>query len=326
MEGVADFTIRELLSSIGGIDICVTEFIRVTDHVLPSRVFYRLCPELLQNSQTAHGTPVRVQLLGGQPEPVADNAVKAAQLGACAIDLNFGCPAKTVNKSDGGACLLKEPNRLYNIIKRTREKVPVDLPVTAKMRLGYEDRSLYMDNAIAAWEAGANELIVHARSKVDGYRPPAYWDAIAEINEHLDIPVVANGEIWTINDYLRCREVTGCNDFMLGRGLFSCPDLALQIKAHQQGQELVPLRWAQLVPMLDTFFQRSCENYPEKHMGNRLKQWLNYLQRNYVQAEQLFNTIKRSKDKAFIEEQLNQSTLWKPDLRIQSHCNSMVVP
>lgn len=301
MEGVVDHTLRYLMSRIGGVDICVTEFIRVTDHVLPKRVFYRYCPELKTSSKTAFGTPVRVQLLGGKPDPVAANAAKVAELGACAVDLNFGCPAKTVNKSDGGACLLQTPERLYNIIKATREQVPADIPVTAKMRLGFNDKSLYLENALAAFEAGADEITVHARSKVDGYRPPAYWEMITDIRERVSIPVIANGEIWSVADYQRCKEVTGCEDFMIGRGLLSCPDLALQIKADAEGKEYTPMTWLEVCSILKEFFDTTTPLYPPHHTGNRLKQWLHYLQRQYPQAQTFFEEVKRLKDKDLID-------------------------
>lgn len=313
MEGVVDHTLRELLTGIGGIDVCVTEFIRVTDHVLPDRVFQRFCPELKTQCKTASNTPVRVQLLGGQPDPVAANAAKAVSIGACAIDLNFGCPAKTVNKSDGGACLLQTPHRLYDIIKATRTAVPKDIPVTAKMRLGFNDRSQYLENAIAAYEAGATEITVHARSKADGYKPPAYWEYIAKINEAVDIPVIANGEIWSVEDYLRCRSITGCEDFMLGRGLLSCPDLALQIKAQQYGDHYEAMTWIEVCHILKYFFDTTTVLYSSRHIGSRLKQWLNYLRRQYPEAQTLFDTIKRYRTKEEIDQAIDQYLIETPD-------------
>lgn len=313
MEGVVDHTLRELLTNIGGIDICVTEFIRVTDHVLPNRVFQKFCPELSTQCQTASKIPVRVQLLGGQPEPVAANAAKAVSIGACAVDLNFGCPAKTVNKSDGGACLLQTPHRLYHIIKATRAAVPKGIPVTAKMRLGFNDPSQYLDNAIAAYEAGATEITVHARSKADGYRPPAYWEYIAKINEEVDIPVIANGEIWSVADYLRCQSITGCEDFMLGRGLLSCPDLALKIKAQKSGDRYEPMAWVEICHILKYFFDSTTALYSQRHIGNRLKQWLNYLRRQYPEAQVMFDTIKRYRTKEYIDQVIDQYLIETPD-------------
>ncbi len=302
MEGVVDHHVRDLLTGIGGIDVCVTEFVRVCEHQrLPERVFKRLCPELDQQSLTKAGTPVRLQLLGGHPDSIAYNAAKAAQLGACAIDLNFGCPAKAVNNSDGGACLLREPERVFQIVRAVREQVPASVPVSAKIRLGFEDRSRYLDNALAVYEAGANELTVHARSKADGYKPPAYWEYIAHIRESVSIPVIANGEIWSVDDWRRCREQSGCEDFMLGRGLLARPDLALAIQAAHTGEEQPALEWQHIVAYLFDYYLTTKTLYPAKFLGNRIKQWLAYLRLQYTGAEELFESIKRLRLAADIE-------------------------
>ena len=311
MEGVVDYHMRYLLSQVGGIDVCVTEFIRITSHTLPRRVFLKSCPELTpQEERNAEANnygatcPTRVQLLGSNPEIIALNARKAAKLGAPAIDLNFGCPAKTVNKNRGGACLLDETSLIAEIVKRTREMVPEHVMVTVKIRLGNEDRDSYLDNAIAIANAGANELIVHARSKRDGYKPPAYWEYIGEIQSNIDIPVIANGEIWDIDDFIRCAEQSKCEHFMLGRGLLARPDLALAIKAkkNQEPYEFKP--WYEIAGLLYQLFLQNCALYDKKHMGNRVKQWLFYLKRNYPEANALFEKIKRSKDYDFINSAL----------------------
>ncbi|WKD51073.1 tRNA dihydrouridine synthase [Microbulbifer spongiae] len=293
MEGVIDHHVRSLLCAIGGVDICVTEFVRVTDQRLPRRVFTRLCPELLHGAATADGTPVRLQLLGGNPAAMADNARKAVAVGANAIDLNFGCPAKSVNKSDGGACLLQTPHRLEAIVGAVRRAVPQAIPITAKIRLGYNDRSTYLDNALAAAAGGASELAVHARAKVDGYKPPVYWACIGEIRQRLDIPVIANGDIWTLEAFKRCREVTGCEAFMLGRSLLARPDLGLQIKTYCAGERYCPMRWQQVVGLLWDYYQTTREIYPSKYLGNRIKQWLAYLKLAFPEARVFFEKLKR---------------------------------
>ena len=288
MEGVVDHCVRDLLTAIGGIDVCVTEFVRVTHTALPPKVFRRYCPELDNQCLTPSGTPVRVQLLGGQPEPMALNAARLARSGAQAIDLNFGCPAKAVNNSDGGALLLREPERVHRIVAAVRQAVPDNIPVSAKIRLGFDDRSRYLDNARAVFEAGANELTVHARSKVDGYKPPAYWEYLADIREAIDIPVIANGEIWSLADYHRCREVSGCEDVMLGRGLMACPDLALQIKAANAGEDYRPMDWPAICEFLYKYYKSTLHLYPQKYLGNRIKQWLVYLRRQYPRRRGVF--------------------------------------
>ncbi len=302
MEGVIDHHFRSLYSGIGGVDICVSEFIRVNNLPTPAKTLLRECPELEfadpaigQRCLTSGGVPLRIQLLGSNPETLAKTAQTAANLGASAIDLNFGCPAKTVNNSKGGSVLLKQPDLVKRIVAAVRSAVPVDVPVTAKIRLGFEDRSLYLDNALAIAAAGADELCVHARSRADGYNPPAYWSYIARIVEQISIPVIANGEIWTVEDWARCREESQCNDFMMGRGLIACPDLALQIKAHAAREDYQALQWADVLVLLERFYLATKDAYPRRFLGNRLKQWLFYLQMHYPEAESFFQAIKRFK-------------------------------
>lgn len=291
MEGVLDHNMRRLLTRIGGIDRCVTEFVRITDHTLPQRVFLRLAEELKQDGRV-NGVPVYVQLLGDNPQALAANAAKVARLGAPGIDLNFGCPAKTVNRSGGGAILLRDPQHIYRVVKAVRDAVPVSTPVTAKIRLGYDDNSLALENALAAEAAGASELVVHGRTKVQGYQPPAYWDQIGHIRASLRINVIANGEIWTPEDYQRCITDSGCQDVMIGRGLLARPDLALAIK--QDDWQLQSWQWT--LPFVAEYFQGLITSTEARFAGNLLKQWLNYLQKQHPEAQQLFEKIKRLKD------------------------------
>jgi tRNA-dihydrouridine synthase C len=197
MEGLLDHSLRDTLTRAGGIDLCVSEFIRVTDAVLPKRAFYRVVPELLNESKTHAGVPVRTQLLGSDPEILAANAARLAKLNPAGIDLNFGCPAKTVNRHRGGAVLLDEPELVGQIVAAVRRAVPSNVPVSAKMRLGFNDDLRAEDCAQAIEAAGADQLVVHARTKAHGYRPPAYWDRIADLRQSVKLPMVANGEIWT---------------------------------------------------------------------------------------------------------------------------------
>jgi tRNA-dihydrouridine synthase C len=287
MEGVVDHLMREMLTRIGGYDLCITEFIRVVDQRLPARVFYRLCPELLQDGKTAAGTPVRVQLLGQEPDWLAENAVRAVELGSPGVDLNFGCPAKAVNKSRGGAVLLKETEQLYRIVKAVRDAVPPAFPVSAKIRLGYDDTSLTLANAEAICAAGASSLAVHARTKSDGYRPPAYWPWIARIKQHVAIPLIANGEIWTAGDALLCQQQSGCQDIMLGRGALAMPNLAQTIKAQQ-----TVMPWPQVLELLMRYSEFEMAGDKGKYYANRVKQWFSYLKLQYPQAASLFQELR----------------------------------
>ncbi len=302
MEGVVDALMRDILSSINPYDLLVTEFVRIVDQLLPEKVYYRLCPELQQGGLTPSGTPVRVQLLGQDPNWMAENAVRAIELGSHGIDANFGCPAKMVNRSNGGAAMLQYPEKIYDVVKAMRDAVDESQPVTAKIRLGFEDRSRYMENALAVYEAGATELAVHARSKVDGYKPPAYWEYITEIRQKLDIPVIANGEIWNKQDALRCAQQTGCDTVMIGRGAISLPNLCQTIKT-----DIPAYSWQQSLALMLDYSNRRLTGHKSNYYPSRIKQWFTYLNRQYPEANELFRTLRVHKTSDEIMTHLRQA-------------------
>ncbi|MCF3126135.1 tRNA dihydrouridine synthase [Acinetobacter soli] len=290
MEGLTDPIMRDVLTHVGRFDWCVTEFIRVTDSVLPDHVYYSYCPELKNNGKTAAGTPVHVQFLGNNPDMLAANAEKVVALGAPAIDLNFGCPAKTVNRHRGGSVLLDEPDVVHELVKAVRDAVPAHIPVSAKMRLGYLDENHTMDNAYAIQAAGANWLTVHARTKADGYTPPAYWEKIQPIQAALDIQVIANGEIWNNQDAKACQAQSQCEDLMLGRGAVTTPDLTLCIRENSD-QSL--MTWSDLVVLQQRFLSGQFKT--EVGMIGRYKQWLGMMTKAYPEAKSLWDEVKRIK-------------------------------
>jgi tRNA-dihydrouridine synthase C len=267
---------RALQGELGAFTHAVSEFLRVSQAVLPRNVFLRHVPELRSGSRTPTGLPVQVQLLGGDPERMAESAAVAVEAGATAIDLNFGCPARTVNSHDGGATLLKFPHRVRQIVSAVRAAVPSGTPVSAKMRLGWDTIDAIDENARMAAEGGAAWLTIHGRTRFAGYAPPIHWDPIGRVREQLRIPVVANGDIWTLDDFRRCRDATGCRHFMLGRGALANPPLAGQVaqelgiacrKPHQE------FDWPELLHRLVGWSQRFVP-YRSESLVRRLKQWL----------------------------------------------------
>lgn len=304
MEGLLDFVLREILTSVGGVDRCVSEFIRVTDNLLPERTFFRIMPELLNNSKTSSGVPVRGQLLGSDPISLAENAARLAELGSAGIDLNFGCPAPLVNRHGGGAVLLESPEVIEKIVTSVRHAVPKDIPVSAKMRLGYIDNNLSVECAQAIESGGAEEIVVHARTKEQGYRPPAYWEKIVSIRESVKLPIIANGEIWNVADAQRCIEVSGCNDIMIGRGAVANPGLALEIIAKNNNQSNYVYDWPSLISLLNNFWNLIGIKLEPMAQAGRLKQWLNFLRRNFPEAELAYQHIRTINDPKIIGEWL----------------------
>ncbi|MFM2483407.1 tRNA-dihydrouridine synthase [Celerinatantimonas sp. YJH-8] len=308
MEGVVDAQMRQLLTGLGGYDLCVTEFIRVNEQKLPPKVFYRLCPELLTKGQTASGTPVRVQLLGQSPHWLALNAITAIQLGSPGIDLNFGCPAKTVNQSRGGAVLLKEPQLIHEIVAAVRQAVPAQYPVSAKIRLGYDSKEHAVEIADAVASAGATELTVHARTKMDGYRPPAYWPWIDKIRQHVHIPIIANGEIWDHTSLQQCQEQTNVDQFMVGRGAVATPNLGNMLKNNAP-----KLTWPEVLTLLLQFSTLPDNDKDIIYYPSRTKQWFSYLRLSYPEADPLFRELRTLRQKELITQVLQQHlTILKP--------------
>lgn len=299
MDGLADSLLRDLLTRVGGYDGAVSEFLRVSGTPLPLRAFRRVCPELDNNSRTRSGTPVAVQLLGSHSERMAETAARLATLAPVGIDLNFGCPAPTVNRHGGGAMLLDDPELMQRIAEAVRRAVPPVIPVTAKMRLGVRDTAKTLECACALESGGVVSLVVHARTKADAYRPPAYWEWIARVRETVAVPVIANGEIWSVADYNRCREITGCADVMIGRGAVADPLLAKRIRAAQDGvcPEAEPNEdWQTVVPLVCEFWVRVQQRVTARHAPGRLKLWLNSLRRAYPQAEVLYQRLRAVND------------------------------
>jgi tRNA-dihydrouridine synthase C len=250
--------------------------------------------------------------MGSDAACLAENAAKLAALGAAGIDLNFGCPAKVVNRHGGGAALLVDPPLLNRLMSAVRRAVPAEVTVSAKMRLGFNDASLALDCALALQSGGAEELVVHARTRADGYKPPAYWDRIQEIREALTIPVIANGEIWNADDARRCREASGCDVLMLGRGMVSNPGLALSIVSPGH---TVP--WNGILPLMQAFWALVCSRLDARQCGGRLKQWLNYLRRHYPEAQAAYAELRTVNDPReiarWLREALAASTYQVPE-------------
>ncbi|MCE9559857.1 MAG: tRNA-dihydrouridine synthase family protein [Armatimonadetes bacterium] len=296
MDGITDAPMRALQGESGAFTYAVSEFARVSIEPLPKKVFLRDIPELNNCGMSVTGLPVQVQLLGGDPGRMAESAVTACTAGALGIDINFGCPAPTVNRNDGGASLLRHPCRIREIVAAVRASVPVEIPVSAKLRLGWDDQESIHENAAMAAEGGANWLTIHARTKVQGYAPPVFWPQIGKVRQDLGIPIVANGDIWNLDDFFRCREETGCIHFMIGRAALASPNLPTQIAMElglvERG-DLPEVDWILLLRQLAVHTDQLDRRGPKRTLV-RLKQWLS-LAKNHGGFEH-FDSVKRAEN------------------------------
>ncbi len=223
MEGVFDAPMRALIAEIGGFDFAVSEFIRVSQEIIPARATLKCVPELTGKKLGKVNLPVQVQLLGSDPELITETAIEACSVGASAIDLNFGCPSPTVIRKHGGSALLKDTIKIHKIVKKVRSTLPDIIPVSAKIRLGWENATDVHEIVKAITDGGANWITIHARTRKEVYKPGVHWDHVRDVVQSSRIPIVANGDLFKLNDLKNCKRITNCQHFMIGRGVVLNP-------------------------------------------------------------------------------------------------------
>lgn len=268
MEGVGDSCFRKAIASIGGFDEAVRDFLRVPSNAHIPSLSKVYCADELSP------IPLAAQIMGSDTTLMAEMARELVNRGAPRIDVNCGCPSNTVTGKGVGSSLLKDPDTLHQVVKSV--VLAVSVPVTIKMRSGYEDISLFQENLLAAQETGVRYITLHPRTKIDGYGPPAKWELIAEAKSLLKIPVVGNGDILNVQDALNMLHLTKCDGLMIGRGSVINPFIFRQIRAHFAGQLYTP-KSETLSHYLDVYLENIPPSTPMKHRINKLKQLLGFL-------------------------------------------------
>ncbi len=219
MEGVTERCYRGLVLEANPLDClggATTEFVRVVDLALPA---WKLREQLAGNS---FGRPVGLQLMGSNVAALAESARRAAEAGAPLVDLNFGCPAKGALRGCSGSALLREPARVAAIVATVRRACD-PLPVTAKIRAGFDHARDVEALARAVEDAGAAMLSVHCRTREEGYCEQVDWSRIARAVAAVRIPVCGNGGVRTHADLERMRRETGCDLVMVGHAALADP-------------------------------------------------------------------------------------------------------
>lgn len=296
MEGVTDVVVRDLITSLGGVDLCVSEFIRVSIHPVPERVIRKYVPEAADGWRTPAGTTILPQLLGSHPGRMAITSKTLERMGAAGIDLNFGCPAKTVNRNEGGAALLKKPEVMREVIQAVQSAVRI--PVSVKMRLGWENPDDVFEIARMVDALRPQWITVHARTKAEMYRPPAHWNRLAALRATLKTPLIANGDIFTPQDFEKCRAVTGCDRFMIGRAILRDPWIFQRIRGNAAGETITVLR---------RFVELCDRHYPGKEMTvGRFKQFIKNIALGDPRLAPLFESAKILQERGEIDRFLDR--------------------
>ncbi|MFN3353264.1 MAG: tRNA dihydrouridine synthase DusB, partial [Brevundimonas sp.] len=223
MTGVTDLPFRRLASSLGAA--------YVATEMVASKELARGRPDVVRRAAVGEGLPLTViQLVGADPAAMAEGARMAERAGADIIDLNFGCPSKEVTGIASGSALMRTPDRARDIMRAVVEAV--SRPVTVKMRLGWDPSSINAPALAADAEAiGVKAVAVHGRTRSQFYTGQADWGAVGLVKAAVDIPVIVNGDILTVDDARKALERSGADALMLGRGVYGRPWLPALLEA-----------------------------------------------------------------------------------------------
>lgn len=232
MAGVTDKAMRLICRRYG----CGLE---VTEMVSAKALHYKNKKSFELFDLTDEEAPISVQLFGSEPEIMAEGAQLAVAAGAKMLDVNMGCPVPKVANHGEGSGLLRTPETAFAIIRAMRDAV--DVPLSAKMRIGWEERDpAIVDFARGLEAAGCDFIAVHGRIRAQYYTGSADWNTIAEIVRAVNIPVIANGDVDSVESARAIRETTGAAGVMVGRGALGRPWLFAQLLADHCGEPIPP--------------------------------------------------------------------------------------
>ncbi len=286
MDGITDQPFRGICRKLGSA-MSVTEFINALD-VLTNhpRYHHRLAFEPFHR-------PLSLQMLGDE----ADQILRATEqllprVQPDIIDINLGCQSKNVTSRGAGAALMREPHKIAAIFQSLTKAF--DLPVTGKIRLGWDDDHLnYLEVARTIQDSGGAMVAVHGRTRQQAYRGKARWEPIAAVKAALDIPVIGNGDVQTVADIDQMKTQTGCDGVMIGRAAVSNPWLFSRMD-----REDVPL--AAAYQLILAHFQAMLTFYGERGVITFRKYLKAYLKPYDLEREQLLAVLK-SKDPDFVQ-------------------------
>uniref|UniRef100_A0A7S2Z9G7 tRNA-dihydrouridine synthase n=1 Tax=Rhodosorus marinus TaxID=101924 RepID=A0A7S2Z9G7_9RHOD len=235
MEVLADKQFRKAVAAVGGMDEMVMEFIRIPDQGHPRSLANRY------KSDELGSMTLSPQIMGSHDQRMWVATRELVKRGAYRVDLNCGCPASRVTKKGSGASLLKTPSVLGGVVRSMIGSGSDEFPnITVKMRSGFEDTQLFLENVYSAIDGGARAITVHPRTSYQKYNGLADWNLIGEARKISTVPIIGNGDITSVQRAAEIVESTGCDAIMIGRGAVRNPWLFHEIRAHFTGETIAP--------------------------------------------------------------------------------------
>ncbi|NES87954.1 tRNA dihydrouridine synthase DusB [Okeania sp. SIO2B9] len=221
LSGVTDLVFRRLVRRHAPESMMYTEMVNAT-----GLHYVKELPQIMEVDNNER--PISIQLFDCRPDFLAEAAEMAVKEGADTVDINMGCPVNKITKNGGGSSLLRQPELAGEIVNKVVKAVPV--PVTVKTRIGWNNQEInILEFAKRMEDAGAQMLTLHGRTRAQGYNGPARWEWIGKVKEILSIPVIANGDIFSVDAAIRCLEETGADGVMCSRGTLGYPFLVGEI-------------------------------------------------------------------------------------------------
>lgn len=315
MQTITDSVFRTLITGLGAVDGCCSVYARVSHSAVGLNALVGVCPELRTDCRTPSNTPVTLQLLGGDPAHMALTAVIAVNAGAQRIDVNFGCPVPRVNRHDGGAALLQFPDRMTRILREIRDAVGTGVVLSCKLRIGWDSPLQVVGLARAVEQGGVDYMVLHGRTRLQGYGGSADWRAICAARVAVSIPVVANGDVCDERDLRECQAQTGCESFMIGRGVLRRPEVFRVLAGLDTDWWGSQKRLAILVHYGDMLEQASLL---DRSIVGRVKCWWRYMAEVDPTIAERFEEVKRSSTWRQLRDQLcgfcNDAYATMPDI------------
>ncbi len=285
MAGLTHSALRTLLLSCGGVGLLSTEMLSARRLPVENQ---RISPFLVRSEREK---PLSYQLLVTDVQQVAPAMDALHRFSADCVDINFGCPAPRVRKAGGGSSLMSDPVRVREIISTARRKT--DLPLTAKIRLGERlDAPRLRDFCRMLQDEGLDMLTVHARLRGESFCRKPRWEWVGKVKAWLDIPVVANGGIFSVEDAARCLELSAADGLMLGRAAAQRPWLFAEIAREIYNID-IPMPEINLPQLYAQFAMGLTRFRPERRLG-RLKEFTHYFSLNYPFGHHLAMGVQKS--------------------------------